>query len=489
MPMKRNMILKVSVLSILLLFSLSGCKKKGASVRSEKENGLVNTLNQAWVSLGWKIQAEQVTTSVEPPSPQGGLPLTRVTLSNPSLFFDTAKLNDFSTGIRFNDKQIAIKMKEMVFRYNARNQYLQLLSCKGLVLAWNYTKVAVKGEKPAAISLKLTAANITFKEYDISPLLKITDQDVLGAMTRLITQNQVMNSRVENVYLERHFSDDNSKPMVVTVTCGLAQISQHINADVFTWLYSPREDAVLPDFSKLSRQGKAVYDDRFTGKDIKASVWKERTLLASGAMADVMITYYLKPSDCKNYFDYGIQTHIHGVKIASTTFPWLEKIGDVQELGANVSFVNLTPDFTQACYEMINKTETLDRTAGKEEAAKYQMSMCLKAFTELVKSEPKLKFEISPLKNALCNVDIKGNFRFFQLSIPVGKAIIKIKDMKALLATLKKESIQPIEMVHAILTFLEQSVVIDNAGNGTVIVETKEDFPGQFFLNGKPVRK
>lgn len=487
--MKRYEVITMIGLSILLVLSCGACKKNAHAFRSDKESDLVPTLNSACASLGWKFQAERVATAVEATAPQGGRPLTRVILSNPSLTMDTSKLQTITAGLTFKDKTVNISMKEMVLRYHAKNQFLQLISCTGLSLNWPYAVVSYKGEKPAHKALALSVAKTSFAGYDLSPLLKNNNRDVLDALTGLVALNASLNTDSENIAIKYQYPDEEQKMVTISANVQRLQASQRMDAEVFFWLYSTGTKSQLPDFNKLSMQGKGVYDDHVSASGIKAEILKERLLMVAGTFAQVSLGYYLRPSECKSYFDYGIQTDVSGVKLFSTVYPFLEKLGDISTLGANLSFINLTPDFTQACYEMINKKETLERTEGKEEANKYEIAMALKIFNELVKSEPKCKFTIAPFKTSMCDLRIDGSFSFSEMSLPVGKVLFKVNGWPALLDVVKSDPMYKTEFVNTIFNALAEGMVINPEGTGTITIEAKEDFPGQFFFNGKAIRK
>ena len=71
---------------------------------------------------------------------------------------------------------------------------------------------------------------------------------------------------------------------------------------------------------------------------------------------------------------------------------------------------------------------------------------------------------------------------------PVGKAVVNIPKINEILAKIAEEKSLSQKTREVLLKLAKKYVPVDENGNGALIFETRQDQPGTFFLNGKPIK-
>jgi hypothetical protein len=144
--MKRNISLSVMMLSVsfaLLLIPNCGKPRETREAGIEIAKKMVQRLNEV---PGLTIKSEPGNMIVEPFEKNRYL----ITLKDPAIDFDISKLN---IGIPIKDKKITVKLKEVVFKYDPGEKYLQLVSVRELFLGWDFQEfIKTAGERQTGIT-------------------------------------------------------------------------------------------------------------------------------------------------------------------------------------------------------------------------------------------------------------------------------------------------------------------------------------------------
>ncbi|UCH95947.1 MAG: hypothetical protein JSV88_03630 [Candidatus Aminicenantes bacterium] len=485
--MKRNFFLKLTMLSVpLALFLLiSNCEKlqKTGDADMEIAKKLVQTLNEL-PGLTFEVETTNMTTE---PSGKGRY---LIILKDPAIAVDISGLN---IGLPVKDTKIPVKTKEVVFQYGPKEKYLALVSSKDISFDWDFSgSMEIPGkakEKPGlpAAALKLSMEEVTFKNYDISPLLDTKTNDLMELAVQLLGKNQSFESVVKNFTYEFGFLSKEKKKIAFLMEIEKLESYQRALSEVFISLY--RKGSESPDFSNILKQGKALLDLEMKCSLFKVSAKEDEKLSGGGIIDDVSFSYFLKPDKTKSFFIYGFNWDMKDMKLSIPGNKEIELAGRIKEWGMKFSLENLSAAFVQAYFDLVKKSLALSASMDKEKFRQQQMVMGLTIVSEFMKSKPIIKCSISPFKHDLGELDAQFNFQFFNLMTPpVGKAAVKIPKLEDMLTKIKGEKLLSPKTAESLLKIIKKYVITDENGNGIVTLETKPDQPGIFFLNGKPIK-
>jgi len=485
---------KWTVLPILvpaLLVILAGC---GGSEETKTpiltNSDLVQLINQTWAPIGLKLTVRQV--DVTPATDKDGQPSTVniISFKNPVILFSRKCMENIIVSISDKTseaKELPLKMEEMVMRFNADKKTLNLISCKGVQMDWDISQEEKTGQK-IDMSVKMSVGSFQFNNFDVTPMLNTKSPTAMEFLGELMALNSVVDSIAHEANYAVTFPVAN-QPFLLNLKFDRIEIHQAVNPDLFFSLYTQRKEVSLPDFKKLLDNGAAAFDIRAQGKTLKASATLNGAPVGSGAIEGVDFHYYLMPDSMRRFFTYGIDVNLNAMQLKIPGFDTYEKLGAFEQLGIDMELANLTPDFARSYFEIGKKSAHLNASGmNKEEIARHRSQLGMKLFLELMKSNPKVIFKISPFRHYLCNLKAKGKFNVSGLSIPAGSAVVHVENVADVRRKLQQENLLPQVLVKMILDQMDQLLVVDKKGDGTLVFETREDTPGQFFINGKPVR-
>ena len=265
------------------------------------------------------------------------------------------------------------------------------------------------------------------------------------------------------------------------------QTRQNALSEVFISLYKKGRE--LPDVSKVLKQGKALLDLTMSSSSVKLSVKENENLLGSGTIDQTSFSYFFKPDDSNSFFIYGFTWDIENLKLSVPNNKEIQWAGNIEQMGMKFSLENLSAPFIKSYFDLVKKNNEMSAAADKEKLQQQQMIMGLAIAGEFMKSKPVIKFSISPFKHHLGELQVEVNFQFLNLMAPpVGKAVVHIPKINEILAKITVEKSLSPKTRKGLLKLTKQYVPVDENGNGTVTFETRQDQPGTFFLNGKPIK-
>jgi hypothetical protein len=487
--MKRDILKVIGTTSLLLLLLFPGCDGEKKTTVISGKSDLLATINASCKHLGLNFTADKVEVA-DAEVPDEGVSQGQVySLSNVVINIDAASFSQVTGGMTFQEDQIPLKMSQMVLRYNGATKYLQMLSCKDFEMNWTFHNVHKKENKTVAVNVILMAKDVSFKHYNISPLLQSKAKTVMEFFGELMAVNPNSDSSAHNLVYQIKIPMKVNEDMTLRFEFAKMTGNQSINGKLFEALYGGRKDAVLPDLSDLLEKNAPVFDLQAKGQGFKVGVKMNDALMGEGTVADIDLAYFLKPDEDLDFYKYGVRWNMKDLKIKVPGFEAFDKLTDFQEMGLKAYAVHLTPGFVQSFFELSQKNSQLQAEGKIDELRKHQMAMGMKVFMEMTKSEPKIKFYITPFKHHLVDLEAKGYFRITGLSMPEGKAEARIKDFASVSERIKNEAGIPGPFKILIIKTLEEIVKIQEDGSGAIKIETKTDYPGQVYLNGKPMRK
>jgi len=484
--MKRNFLISASMLAVsFALLSISNCGKPREAVKTDMEVAaeLVRTLNEV---PGLSIKSEPGNMIVEPSEKNRYL----ITFKDPAIGLDISKLN---LGFPVKDAKIPVKIKEVVFKYDPDEKYLELVSIREFLLEWHLTGLpgtAVQANDKQGLqgmTIKISIGKAAFKNHDISPLLEAKTKDLMEMVGEFLEKSQSPESTAEQITYELSFLLKEQKKMSILLDIEKMQTRQNALSEVFISLYKKGRE--LPDVSKVLKQGKALVDLEMSSSLVKLSVKENENLLGSGTVDQTSFSYFIKPDDSNSFFIYGFTWDIENLKLSVPNNKEIEWGGNIEQMGMKFSLENLSAPFIKSYFDLVKKNYEMSAAADQEKRQQQQMIMGLAIAGEFMKSKPVIKFSISPFKHHLGELQVGVNFQFLNLmALPVGKAVAHIPKINEILAKIAGEKSLSPKTREGLLKLTKQYVLVDEKGNGTVTFETRQDQPGTFFLNGKPIK-
>ena len=478
-------VLPIICLTILLAFPNCGKPVKTPAQKADIAQELIEKLNH--IPLGITFQVEPANVSVEPAAQDRYL----VTFKNSSTLIDTSIFKQLNTGLQLKTGKIPVKTEEIVYKYGPEEKYLEIVSLKGMSVEWDISKVLIVPDAnkakplPSEMTVWFSIGSAEFQNYNVSPLLDTKAQnllELLGAMMGKITS---VRYTVNNLgYGVR--GEENQKKMSFQIEAEKIEGSQKILPEVFISIYLKATQP--PNLAKFLEQGSPLLDLSMKFSTLKISFTQGGNLQGEGTAQNLDFSYFLKPNSSKSFFVYGFDWDLKNVKLTVPGNKDLEAIGNIDEMNMKFSLENLSTSFVEAYLNLLRKSMELSGTMDKEKIHQQQMMMGMTIASEFMKSQPVIKCSFAPLKHSLGEMQADIDIKFLNLMAPpVGKAAVTFPKIEETLARIKTSLSGTI--AEKLIKMAKDYLVFDKQGNGRITFEIKQDQPGKFFLNGKPVMK
>ncbi|MCP4158156.1 MAG: hypothetical protein GY757_61220 [bacterium] len=478
--MKKNVIL--SMLIVSLVFLVTGCGKAGNDGDENYGQQIVDAFNKAPIGVTIKVApADIVTNAVENNR-------YVITFKNPDIIFDTKVYEAFSMGDQIKAMKIPIPVKELTYLYGPKEKFLKMIEMKGMDFTWDASKLMVPGNKSELkgfpqMNLKMTVGKMTSENYNISAIMNSKHKNIMEFIGQLMKDNRENVSTLEKMTYQFDFPIKEDKSFSVLLKAEKIKMLQDIAAEVFVALY--KKDAPTPDFEKVLKENASLFGVDAHCSGVELIIKEGGELVGSGSIAEASFGYFLKANAAKTAFNFESTGQLKNLQLVAPKSRDAEILAAVKELKAKTSIENLSPAFAAAYFEFTKKSMTLTPNTDPEKIKQQQMIMGMNIGTAFVSSKPIIHISISPLDHSLGKLDIDGKFQFHGMSVPAGKATVKIAKINELLKNLKENKLLTIGSI--IAGAIENITVIDDNGDGSITFETKQDKPGKYFLNGVPM--
>ncbi|MCK5056885.1 MAG: hypothetical protein KAT34_09535, partial [Candidatus Aminicenantes bacterium] len=184
----------ISVLVIVsLVFLFPGCGKKEQVIGIDDAVELLKKMSQT--PLGLTFKAEPANIKIKA-GQRGSL----ITLNEPEITFDTSIYKELGIPMFLKTEKIPMKVKQLDLLYSPKEKYLELLSLKGFSFDWDLSQGNIQGN--VAGTLKVSAQDMSFKGYNLSPLLDEKIEDSLGLLMELLKQNPTIQASAHGLNYE-----------------------------------------------------------------------------------------------------------------------------------------------------------------------------------------------------------------------------------------------------------------------------------------------
>lgn len=474
----------LGILSLFLIFSNCGNDDKKEGIEAAKQ--LLETFNKIPFGMTMEVDPADIST-------QKSDGRFLITYKNPAISFDTSAFKSFSFSEQIKEAKIPVSFEELTYLYGPGEKYLEFVSAKGFKVSFDMKEIIKfpegKEEEAENLSMKLdmSMGKMTFKGYNVSAILNYQGQDLLELAGMVIEDNKNLESSVEEFKYQFDFTSKEKENMSILLEADKIEGNQKNTSNIFLSLY--KKDAETPDFAKALQEGTPIIDISAGCSNLKITVKKDGNDFGGGALGDMNFSYFLKPNDAKTFFNYGSTWSLKNLSLNLPDKKEIELFGKINEMNMNFSLENISADFGKAYFDLVKKSMDLPKGEDKDQLKEEQTGRVMGLLGELMKSQPVIKFSISPLKHHYGEMAASANFSMPAMMTPAGKAEVKILKVKDILEKLKADQMISPEKLTEIEGTIKKFFIVDANGDGTLTFEIKADQPGKYFLNGNEIGK
>jgi len=470
-------------ISAFMISMISACRKSPRELSIGEVQKFLQKISDS--PLGIKIQADSANIASELEEKS----LYRVVLKNPDFSFSTEFYKQLN--MSFPEFKLPVEMEELVFLYGPTKEYCEILSATGVNFSLDMREIIQKmeleeekkkemGQIPE-MNLSFNIGNVSFKNYELSPLLDTESQDFIELMNQLLATGQPKEMSVADVKFEFNVVLEKGK-YVMTNSIKNAKSLAMLTPEAFNAFIEKEESGSI--FSQLLEEGKSPLEIKYGLENMELSL-----RMPEGDMDAVLekmdVAYYLKPTSGKDAFKFGFDLNTGGLNVIGLEKKEVETFAGLIKMNLNFSIDGLSPEFFQAYIDIIKTTQSL--RASKDPALQQQMGMKGRALVEIImESKPVISLSVSPLEHKLGKIEAEGKFQFVRMGPPVGKAQVKIFNVEGIGQKLKAEQLFPPDKIDVVLAKVKEIFEIDQNGDGILTFEIKEEDNTNFYLNGKP---
>jgi len=478
--MKRKIVL--IGLAFFIFFSLSACSKYPRELSTDEVQGFLQKISDSPFGLDIKVDNANITSEL---AKKGRY---RVFLKNPDFSFSTEVYKHLN--IPFPVFKLPVEMEEMVFIYGPSEEYCEILSATGVNFSLNMKEFVQKMEleeekkdieKIPEMDLSFNIGNISFKNYNLSPMLDTTNQDFIEVLAKLLATNQPTGILVDDAKFEFNMVQKDGK-YIMTCSIKNAETLTTLAPEVLIAFIKQEESGAL--FSQLLEDGKSPLEIKSVLENMEISLKTTKGDIDAD-LENMDVAYYIKPTSGKDAFKFGYDLNIGALNVTYPEKKEVETFAGLNKMNLNFSIEGLSPEFFQAYIDIIKMSQTL--STSKDPALKQQMAMKGQALVgNLMQSKPVISLSLSPLEHKLGRIEAEGKFQFIRMGPPVGKATVTIFNVEEIGQKLKADQLFPPEVIDAAMAKIQEVFEIDQNGNGILTFEIKEEDQANFYLNGKP---
>lgn len=483
--MRKKLFLVLFIFSFVIF--LSNCTKSEKKLSVKEVNNLIGRINSSHFGLKLKAEPENIITKLEKKRAEGK-DRYLITLVQPSVVFDTSVYKSMNPNLK--PTKIAIGMKELNLVYGPSEEYLSIVSIKGLSFDWNPIKMLkqpVKARKiKSKIKIKVSVENIELKNYDYSCLLRKGHKDYIGIISDLINDNPSSESIANNIKFKMEFLDKDKKGGVFVCEIGKAEGLSRVKSDFFAIFLKKKESKLY--LSKLLSEVSSIFEVKMKFTDIFFKAKEEDKDIFKAKIKNSSFLYYLRPDHTKNFFEYGNSFSIKNVNVSVPENKAIELATKIEGLKMLFSMEHLTPEFVQSYLDLIEISMSKKYSVEKEKQRTIA-AQGMKIGGEFVKSKPIIKISFPKFIHYFGALTANAKFQFSTIGPPQGKAIVRIFKIDKVVKKIRSEKLLSSKVIQGILKFFKDTFVKDKEHNGVLRFEIRKEEPGVFYLNNKPINR
>jgi len=488
--MRKKAIVFLALWIVTGIFVFNGCKGKLPVLEKEKAVDLIKKINAAPIGLQFEADASAIEIKADTKSSKR-VPRYFITISEPKLAFDSSVFKEMNYPLP--EFVLDFDCEQVVLHYGPEDSYLGLASVSGLSFEMNtqdFLRASVEKMKtstkeiPKAI-FKFNYGELSLDKLDISPVLEET-ATLYELITKVASLNQSVKTKLEKFNAEINTETEMKGTHQIKISVDSILSGMDTDPDLVKSIYSKAEES-KEKFAELLKEPRTLFDVSFDAEGISFLYKKDGKEMAEVILEKVKFGEYLRPSQEKGFYNFGIAVELQNSSIISAENKVLEILGKIKQQKKEFNIDRLSPPLIQTYIELIGISQSLQMGATEEAAAKMS-AYGFRIMNELIQSKPIISFSLSPLEHHLGKMEAEGQFQIHQLQgPPPGKATATLYDLAGLEDRIKKENILEAEKVKGILDIIRQYFVQDKKGNGKLTFEVREEEP-YLFLNDKPFK-
>jgi hypothetical protein len=488
--MKRNIVLFLMLGLLLLLVLSCGKGKRVKALMVQDVEALLQKINAA--PLGLTIEAGTDQIVIQSTLLPDGSPGFGLTLKEPTVVFDTSVYREIMP--EFEAETIPLHVEEIGFLYGPDDDFLALDSVKNLKLDWDMSRWIQNRQKQrdqsgdfdGVVKIRVSVAGMKFKNYNLSALLKSGAGTFSQLLARLIEDNPAVDSLLQQLQLEISAAEKGKRVGEIILSIDSLESRNRIKPAFISTFF--KEDVDLEKIPRLLAGGLPMFD--VYGKMSNFSFWVTgvKKELMVGSLGQIDFSYYLKPDESREFFDYGFFFNVKELRTSIPDNKTVELATNFRELNLNFSLGHLSPALIQS-YIMLTRTGMSQQFPDDRARQQAVIARSMKIGSEFMKTQPVFKISILPFRHFLGELNADGTFRFpGGRSWPTGKATVSILKIDDVMAGVRREDMLPAGVKQDLLKLMETHFIKDDKGTGTLTFEIQPGTPGTFLLNGQPIK-
>ncbi len=443
---------------------------------------LLDTLNQNGMGLTFKADPAKAVVQAEGDR-------YRITYKPFDVNFNTSFYKDMVNAGQFKAADIPIGFGEVTFIYGPAEKYLEQVSLKGMNFKFDATEFINEPELPSSFNMDLDIGikEMAFKDYDISVMLDAKGKTVIQLMGGLIRGTRKHTADAKGISYQLSFTTEEKKQVVINLAVDTVSGKQKNVSDIFVAFYKKGNE--LPDFAKALEAGEPIFEVAGDLSGFSASVKVDGKDVGGGSRGKTAFSWYLGPDDAKANYNFAAKWSMKDFKLNIPGKPDVEKFGSIEDMNMTFSIDAIGLDFCKSYAELIKKSMAAKTKEEKEALEKEQAAQGMKMMGDFFKSQPVIKMGLTPLKHYFGEINAEAEFKVISMMSYPGKATVNIPKVEEMIKKLTDENVISPTVGKSMAGMLKQFFVVDDGGNASLTFEMKADAPGQFFLNGKSMKK
>ncbi|HLP45354.1 MAG TPA: hypothetical protein VK186_17160 [Candidatus Deferrimicrobium sp.] len=396
--MKQPVLFKFITLGLIVpvLFT-AYCAKSAGMSDSEVITHLAGYFNSRMYGSQFKI--DPTKTIVKPM----GNNRYHITLKNTPFITDlTGTIDVIIKNLSQSDEGQAerneYQMEEVTLIYGPKDQYLKVLSIKGMSIDGNFTPSQQKNPQVFGgvdlNKIQVSVGKITFGDQDTD------NTGTSETIEHLKLQLSGLTARQENI-------------LVIMDIEKIGKVDTGKEDDKIS-KYLLDKNALPPDLKNALETGAAINDLNVRLGKINISIKKNGSNLCEGTIEDASYMQFMKPDRDRKYFTFGNGLRIRDLELKIPSSRELQLLSNVKEFQFDYSVNNLSPEAVQVFLDIVKNSfssrNQINSTNGNELPA-----LVTKFLIEVIKTKVDLRFSISPFRHYFGEMEAEVSIRLYNL--------------------------------------------------------------------------
>jgi hypothetical protein len=387
----------------------------------------------------------------------------------------------------FPDVAEPIQVEELIFFYCPKKKDIRLLATKGMTFDLYYSESEAQHRPPKYKDFKVnkvhcTIGNMPHENREILKLIKSGKKDLPQTIQAALVPSD---SIVENFKCEVSGMTKSKEHISILLEIERIAYPEGVKEDPYIRSYIFNRDAPPPDLLKTLLKGLAVVDMKLEVENIRVTMKKNGIEWGGGTISNLSYSLFTKPDKTRTFFNFCHSIDITGVELSIPGKKELTLLSDIKEFRYAFSMENLKSEAVLAAIDLFKKIIELRDMADASREQEVPLQT-MRFFTEVMKSNPRVKYSISPLKhyfgelNAVVEINLKYLF-----AGPLVKITVNLFKVDDILRKLKEANMFSASSLKKIAETIEKDAVKTEDGNAVIIYELDTPQLQDYFFKNK----